>query len=107
MLHVIIAETACTDAVGMCEIEETLNPSEGISDIVVIFEVSVADLATIFATYQKTPPNDIANVNLVSDNLILTMPEATPRGARWVDNVVIYRDGELTLVLQSTLARQW
>lgn len=101
-LHVTIAETAFTDALGICEIDETLNPSEGISDVIVIFEVSVAELATIFATYQKTPPDDIANINLVGDSIILTVPDATPRGARWVDNVVMYGEDTLTFLYNGT-----
>jgi len=101
-LHVTIAGTAFTDCLGICEINKTLNPSEGISDVIVIFEVSVADLATIFVTYQKTPPNDIANINLVGNSMILTMPDATPRGARWVDNVLMYAEEELTFLYNGT-----
>lgn len=105
-LHVTIAETAFTDVLGTCEVNETLNPSEGISDIIVIFEVSVADLATIFATYQKTPPDDIAKINLVGDSVILTVPDATPRGARWVDNVVMYGEESPTFLYNGTRSNE-
>lgn len=105
-LHVTIAETAFTGDLGTCEVNETLNPSEGISDIIVVFEVTVADLATIFVTYQKNPPDDIANVNLVGDNLILTVPDATPRGARWVDNVVMYGEEKLTFLYNGTRSNE-
>ena len=105
-LHVTIAETAFTGDLGTCKVNETLNPSEGISDIIVVFEVTVADLATIFVTYQKNPPEDIANVNLVGDNLILTVPDATPRGARWVDNLVMYGEEKLTFLYNGTRSNE-
>jgi len=89
-LHVIV-EKNTTDPLGVCELERHIEaPSDGedFSDVIVVFRVSVSDVASLFVTYQRVPPNDIAEINFVGDNIILTIPEVTPRGARWVDNIM-------------------
>jgi hypothetical protein len=45
-------------------------------------------------TFGTTPADDVAHINFVGDNIILTMPDATPRGARWVDNIVPLMDND-------------
>jgi len=81
-----------TDARGMCGIERMLTPPGQISDVMVLFKVTVADLTTLFVTFQDDRPDDIAYVNMVSDNVILSMPDnpPPPRDARWVDNVIMF-----------------
>jgi len=75
-----------TDALGICSdsIELDFEPE----DAIVILRTSVADVVTLIVTFGTTPADDIAEINLVGDTLILTMPDATPRGARWVDYVI-------------------
>jgi len=86
----VIVEKSLTDRLGVCEVEKhTDAPSEEqFSDVIVVFRVSVANVSSLFAVYQRVPSNDIAEINYVGDNIVLTVPEVTPRGARWVDNII-------------------
>ena len=88
-LYVIIEKNS-TDLLGMCEVEKHMDAPSGeqFSDVIVVFRVSVANVASLFVTYQRVPPNNIANINFLGDNIVLTIPEVTPRGARWVDNII-------------------
>jgi len=82
-----------TDARGICGIERMLTPPGQISDVMVLFTVTVADLVTLFVTYQSIRPDDIAKVNMVSDNVTLSMPDnppSPPNDDRWVDNVIMF-----------------
>ena len=83
-------DTNLTDSVGKCKVQKHIDAPSGeeFTDMIVIFRITVADVATLVVSYQKTPPDDIAEIAMVGDELILTVPEATPRGARWVDNIV-------------------
>lgn len=85
-------DNSLTDSLGTCEVEKTLEAPSGetFTDIIVIFRITVADLATLVVTYQETPPSDIAEINMVGDELILSMPDSTPRDARWVDYVITF-----------------
>ncbi len=79
-------EPVWTNALGLCEDTFTLS-FEPIQTVVVL-RVTVAGVATIVVTFGTPPPNDIAEINFVGDTIILTMPDATPRGARWLDNII-------------------
>lgn len=83
-------EKNSTDSLGTCVVEKHLDAPSGetFTDVIVVFRITVADLATLVVTYQKTPPNDVAEINMVGDEIILTIPDATPRGARWVDYII-------------------
>jgi hypothetical protein len=73
--------------------EKHIYPPNGekLSDIIVIFKITVADLSTMLVTYQSTPPNNIANISLIEDNIILTSDQIpSPRGARWIDNIIVF-----------------
>lgn len=75
-----------TNALGVCTDTATLSfvPTH----VVVVLRVTVADVATLVVTFGTTPADDIAKINFAGDTIILTMPDATPRGARWVDNII-------------------
>ncbi|GEM_PF-1838660 len=95
---------ASTDARGICRIERMLTPSGQISDVMVLFKVTVADLVTLFVTYQGARPDDIAEINMVNDNVTLSMPDnpPPPRDARWVDNVIMFSwDTDTIMFLQN------
>jgi hypothetical protein len=82
-----------TDSLGKCRMEKHIYPPNGekLSDIIVIFKITVADLSTMLVTYQSTPPNNIANISLIEDNIILTSDQIpSPRGARWIDNIIVF-----------------
>jgi hypothetical protein len=75
-----------TDALGICN--DTTVLSFAPDYVVVVLRVTVANVATLVVTFGNSPPDDIAKINFVGDEIILTMPDATPRGARWVDNII-------------------
>lgn len=79
-------EPVLTGPLGVCEDTVTLGFEP--SQVVVVLRASVAGVATVVVTFGTTPADDIAEINFVGDSLILTMPDATPRGARWVDNII-------------------
>jgi hypothetical protein len=84
-----------TDSLGHCEGDQTVNVSGGqkITDVIVIFRVTVADLATMVVSAEDTRhPNNIAKINVVGDNIVLTNPDAMvgPHAARWVLNILMY-----------------
>lgn len=85
-LEIITRPQVLTDALGLCSDTVTLsfNPTQ----VIVVLQVTVAGVATLTVTFGTTPPNDIAEINFVEDTIILTMPDATPRAARWVDNII-------------------
>jgi len=81
-----------TNALGICQDTATLDfePTQAI----IVLRVTVAGVATLIVTFGTTPANDIAEINFVGDSIILTMPDATPRGARWVDNIIPILGGQ-------------
>jgi len=83
-----------TDSLGRCQGTQTVSTTNGdIKDIIVIFRVTVADRATIVVSSEDTEsPDDIAKINIVGDNIILTMPEDAPgsQDARWITNIQMY-----------------
>ena len=90
-----------TNALGICSDTATLNfvPKH----VVVVLRVTVADVATITVTFGDTPPDDIAKINFVGDEIILTMPDATPRGARWIDNIIpVTSDDDIEFLYNGT-----
>jgi len=102
-----VIERATTDAVGKCQIAKdiTAGGGEEITDAVVIFKVTVADLSSVVLIYQSTPLEDIANVNVVGDNITLTIPDSPPsppNDARWVDNIVVLNEDSFTFLYNGT-----
>jgi hypothetical protein len=79
----IIKEQKVTDAVGKCKI--TKQVTGHISDIVTLLKVTVANVSTVTSVYRRGGPrNEIAEINVVGDNIIMTTPPATPRDDRWI-----------------------
>jgi len=84
-----------TDSLGRCEGSHAVSVSgtSKITDVIVIFRVTVADLATMVVCAEDTAhPNNIAKINVVGDNIVLTNPDemAGPHAARWVLNILMY-----------------
>ena len=84
-----------TDALGLCEDDVTLSlGGKKNPQVVVILRISVADVATLVVSFGTTPSTDIANINFVGDNVILTSTKdppdynEPPNENIWVDNVV-------------------
>lgn len=75
-----------TDALGVCRDTATLSFEP--RHVVIVLRVTVADVVTLIVAFGTTPPDDIAKINFAGDTITLTMPDATPRGARWIDNII-------------------
>jgi len=87
-----------TDALGLCTFDETINAPSGetMTSAVIIFKVTVADLSSVILMYQSTPPSNVADINIVGDDVILSIPDeppSPPNNARWVDFIVVF-DGD-------------
>jgi hypothetical protein len=79
----IIKEQQTTDAVGKCKIAKTL--SGQVSDVAMLLKVTVGDVNTVTGVYRRGAPyNEIATVDVVGDNVILSTPPAKPRDNRWI-----------------------
>jgi hypothetical protein len=89
--------TRLTGELGICRVQYSLTGE--VSDVIVIFEVTVGDVHTVLNIYRRgsPPDDDIANVNVSGDWLILTTPPAKPRDNRWLLTVQVYT-GEGTIV---------
>ena len=93
-----VVEKNSTDSIGLCYFDKTINAPSGetMTSAIIVFRVTVADLSSIVLTYQSTPPNNVANINIVGDEVILSIPDqppSPPNNARWVDFIVVF-DGE-------------
>jgi len=104
-----LVERASTDPIGICTIEKHLTapPGEQFSDVIVVFRVTVADVATRVVIYQDPPPDDIADINIVGDEIILTHPDGLPPGspppaARWIDNIIEFDEESFLFIYNGT-----
>ena len=84
-----------TDSLGKSQgtTTVTVTGNAKIKDVIVIFRVTVADRSTLVVSSQDTTnPNDIALINVVGDNLVLTVPPNMPgsQDARWITNIQMY-----------------
>jgi len=84
-----------TDSLGRCHGNHSVSVESGqkVTDVIVIFRVTVAGLATLVVSAEDTRhPNDIAKINVVGDNIVLTNPDIMvgPHAARWVLNILMY-----------------
>jgi hypothetical protein len=83
-----------TDALGKSSGGTTVSIVNGkIRDVLVFFRVSVAGRSTLVASSRDArDPGDIAKINVVGDNIILTMPDEEPgsQDARWITNIMMY-----------------
>jgi hypothetical protein len=107
--HVEKVESIGTEALGTCVVTEQLDlqPGEILHDVIVIFRVSVADLATLIGTYHyRQSPDfaDAARFHTVGDDVILTIPpEKQPKGARWIDYLaMIDEEGNIAFLHNGT-----
>ena len=92
------AEDGSTDSVGFYSLTKTINAAGGeeMTSAIIAFRVTLADLSSLVLMYQSTPPNNVADVNIVGDQVILSIPDqppSPPNNARWVDYIIVF-DGE-------------
>ncbi|MHA1710942.1 MAG: hypothetical protein ACTSUS_02585 [Candidatus Freyarchaeota archaeon] len=100
-------QNVLTNALGICNINETQTSSEKIleASILIIYKVTVAEVSTIltYAYYSSgVNPDDIAKINIVGDEIVLWYhdPEGSPppQGARWVDHILICGQDTFTVL---------
>jgi len=95
------AKTLYTNETGKATLNEVLTGS--ISDVVVVFRITVSDVHSVMAVYRNgAPPIDIAEVNMVNDTIVLTPPDVTPKDARWVLNVFAVSSDGVTSIYNGT-----
>jgi len=108
MLYLDFVNGISTNPLGECTITKTLSvpPGEELQDVIVVFRVSVADVAAVMATYQKCQSEEfaeIAEINIVGENVTLTIPpEAQPRDARWVDGMIVVSGSKVMFLHNGT-----
>jgi len=83
-----------TDSLGRCQGSSVVSASAKILDIVVFFKVTVGDRSTLVVQSRDTQtPDDIAKINVVGDNIVLTNPPIKinpPYPSRWILNIQMY-----------------
>ena len=100
-----------TDSLGRCTGTQSISapPGSEITDVAVIFRVTVADRATMVISKQSRPnPDDAAKISLVGDSIIATIDEALPgsKDARWICSVAMY-NFETSIDLYNRNAPPW
>jgi len=91
-----------TNELGKCDIKCSISDPTGKmgDNIVAVFRVTVANVATLTTVYQMGGPiQDIANINMVGDDLILTRPgQFDPNSNNWIASIaVITEEGLMSL----------
>ncbi|MEM3566686.1 MAG: hypothetical protein QXK18_07435 [Candidatus Bathyarchaeia archaeon] len=82
-----------TDSLGRCIQNMPLkDKSSDIRSLIVIFRVTVADVATMVVTYTSNLVK-IADINLVGDTIILTRTKDTPSDNVWIINATYVTGG--------------
>jgi hypothetical protein len=101
----VIKERVSTDLMGICVIEKEITAPSGeqILDAIVVLRITVADIATMVVIYQEPPPDDIADINIVGDEIILTHPDglppnSTPPASRWIDNIIEFNEESFSFI---------
>ena len=90
-----------TDELGKGVVEYGIGEN---SDFVAVFQTTVADVTTVTAIYGNFPPNNIAEVNMVKDEVVLTHPKSRPNDNRWIENVVAFTEDGLVTLFNGTKA---
>jgi len=87
-----------TNEIGKCTIKKRLTGQ--ISDFLTSFITTVGDVATVIAVYRGgTPPQQIADVNIIGDQATLTFKESEqPRDARWVCDIAMLNPEGATII---------
>jgi len=98
-----VKESKKSDAVG----KATINPaplSGQPSDVLIVLEVSVGDIHTATSVYRRgMAPNDIAAINIVGDNINLTIPpKADPPENRWILSIDVYTEDGIVHLYNGT-----
>jgi len=104
-------EKRYTDSLGRCVGTQSISgpPGSEITDVAVIFRVTVADRATMVVCKQSRPnPTDAAKISLVGDNIIAKIDTSLPGSmdARWFCSIAMY-NFETSVSLYNRTAPPW
>lgn len=96
-----------TDSVGKCRIEKAVNAQGGetMTSAIAVFKVTVADLSSVVLTYQSVPPNNVADINIVGDEVFLSIPDeppSPPNNARWIDYIIVFDENNFSFLYNGT-----
>jgi len=100
-----------TDSLGRCMGTQSISapPGSEITDVAVIFRVTVADRATMVVCKQSRPnPDDAAKISMVGDNIVAKIDESLPGSmdARWICSISMY-NFETSVNLYNRTAPPW
>ena len=104
-------EKRYTDSLGRCMGTQGISapPGSQITDVAVIFRVTVADRMTMVISKQSRPnPDDAAKISIVGDNLIAKIDTSLPGSmdARWICSITMY-NFETSVNLYNRTAPPW
>jgi len=96
-----IEEELRTDELGNCTLK--LNLEGEITCAYVVWNVHKSGISVLTATSKGSPPDDVAEINLVGDYIILTKPRSIPNGdVKILDITTVTDDGELVVLYNGT-----
>lgn len=100
-----------TNSLGKCMGTQPISapPGSEITDVAVIFRVTVADRATMVVCKQSRPnPDDAAKISMVGDNIVAKIDESLPGSmdARWICSISMY-NFETSVNLYNRTAPPW
>jgi hypothetical protein len=104
-------EKRYTDSLGRCSGTQSISAPSGseITDVAVIFRITVADRMTMVISKQSRPnPDDAAKISIVGDSLVATIDESLPGSmdARWICSISMY-NFETSVNLYNRTAPPW
>jgi len=104
-------EKRYTDSLGRCAGTQSISapPGSQITDVAVIFRVTVADRMTMVISKQSRPnPDDAAKIAIVGDNIVAKIDESLPGSmdARWICSITMY-NFETSVNLYNRTAPPW
>lgn len=104
-------EKRYTDSLGRCSGTQSISPPPGsqITDVAVIFRVTVAGRMTMVISKQSRPnPDDAAKISIVGDSLVATIDESLPGSmdARWICSISMY-NFDTSVDLYNRIAPPW
>ncbi len=102
-----------TNALGRCTIKPNIaQDPDDISDFIIVFKVTVAEVASVKSAYMEGfDQQHIMNASIVGDNITLAIPEGQgwekdSAGTRWVDNVVLVSENEVSNIYNGTKSNE-
>jgi len=87
-----------TNALGKCIIKPDIQDSDGITDFIIVFKATVADVTTVTSSYRQGFHEHLVDVSIVGDNITLWIPDdSVPEetSERRVENVIAVDENDV------------